>query len=126
MTPNSHRGLFLSAAWFNFLAGLPLLVALGVVAPLMGLQINPTAALFIQITAGIIVVFGWAYWMIARDPKRFRPYIVLGIVLKIVVVVVVFGHWIAGNILWLLPALAAVDAIYAVLFWRYYRSSHAG
>jgi hypothetical protein len=125
MNSNSHRGLFLSAAWFNFLAGLPLIVALGIVAPLMGLQINPTATLFIQITASVIVVFGWAYWMIARDPKRFRPYIVLGIVLKIVVVVVVFGHWIAGNILWLLPALAAVDAIYAVLFWRYYRSSQA-
>ncbi len=123
MASNSHRALFLSAAWFNFLAGLPLIVALDTMAPLMGFQINPTAVMFIQITAAIVLIFGWAYWMIARDPKRFRPYIQLGIIGKTMFVVVVWGHWFAGNLSWLLPALVAVDAIYAVLFWRYYRQT---
>jgi hypothetical protein len=123
MAPNAHRNLFISAAWFNILAGLPLLVATGTVAGLMGLQVNPTAALFIHLTAGIIVVFGGVYWMIARDPERFRPYIPLGIILKAFVVVVVYGHWLSGSISWPLPALAACDLIYALLFWRYYRRS---
>lgn len=125
MAPNTHRKLFISAAWFNILAGLPLLVAMGPVAGLMGLQLNPTAVLFIHITAGLIVVFGGVYWMIARDPVRYRPYIPLGIILKIFFVVVVYGHWLSGSVSWPLPALAFVDVIYAVLFWRYYRQTAA-
>jgi hypothetical protein len=123
MAPNAHRMLFISAAWFNILAGLPLLVAMGTVAGLMGLQLNPTAVLFIHITAGLIVLFGGVYWMIARDPVRYRPYIPLGIILKVLVIVVVYGHWLSGSIPWPLPALAFGDVIYAVLFWRYYKQT---
>jgi len=123
MTPMSHRGLFLSAAWFNILVGLSFIVAMNTVAGLTGLQINPTAAMFMQITAGLIVAFGIAYGLVARDPVRYRPYIPFGALLKVMVVVIIWGHWLAGNISWLLPALAAVDAIYAVLFWRYYNQA---
>src|SRR5450432_4608832 len=112
MAPNAHRTLFISAGCFNILAGLPMLVVTVTFAGLMGLQITPTANTFIQLTACIILVFGGAYWMIARDPERFRPYIPLGIILKGVVVVLFFGHWIIGNIPWPLPALAAGDIIY--------------
>ena len=123
MAPNAHRALFISAAGFNVLAGLLLVAAMGTAAGLMGLPLNPTAVLFIHITAGVVLVFGGVYWMIARDPVRYRPYIPLGIVLKVLVIVVVSGHWLAGHISWPLPALAAGDAIYAVLFWRYYRGT---
>jgi hypothetical protein len=123
MAPNTHRILFISAAGFNILAGLPMLVVTAKFAELMGLQLNPTATMFIQLTACIILVFGGAYWMIARDPARFRPYIPLGIILKAVVIVVFFGHWLSGSISWPLPALASGDVIYAVLFWRYYKQT---
>jgi hypothetical protein len=123
MSPNAHRSLFISAAWFNILAGLPLLVATGTAAGLLGLQLNPTATAFIHITACVTVVFGGVYWMIARDPVRFRPYIPLGIILKALLVVIVYGHWLAGSIPWPLPALAAGDVIFAVLFWLYYNQT---
>lgn len=123
MAPNAHRNLFISAAWFNFLTGLPLLVATATFGGLLGLQINPTALVFIHIIAAVIVVFGGAYWMIARDPVRFRPYIALGIILKVVLVVIICAHWFAGSIPWPLPALAAADVIFAVLFWRYYSAT---
>jgi len=119
----SHRGLFLSAAWFNILVGLSFIVAMNTVAELTGLQINPTAAMFIQITAGLIVAFGIAYALVARDPVRYRLYVPFGALLKVMVVVIIWGHWLAGNIPWLLPALATVDAIYAALFWRYYNEA---
>ena len=123
MIPAAHRGLFVSAAWFNWLAGVPLLVATRPVAALMGLQLNATAALFIQITAGVVVVFGAVYWLIARDPVRYRVYIPLGIVLKAYFVVVVHGWWLSGGIPWPLAALASGDIVFGVLFWRYYRRS---
>ncbi|MBK5356586.1 hypothetical protein JFU37_29485 [Pseudomonas sp. TH41] len=123
MSNSSARTLFGSAAGFNVLAGLPFLVALQPVAALMGLQVTPTSALFIQITMALVVMFGWAYWMISRDPVRYRPYIVLGILLKILVVAVIYGHWLAGNIPWPLPVLASGDIIFALLFWRYLSST---
>lgn len=122
--PDSYsRVLFYSAACFNVLAGLPFLLAPGPVAELMGMTLNPTAMLFMHITMGLVVMFGWVYWMIGRDPVRYRPYILLGIVLKILVVAVIYGHWLAGDIPWPLPALASGDILYALLFWRYYRST---
>jgi hypothetical protein len=123
MAPNAHRPLFITAGWFNVLAGLPLLVATATMAGIMGLPLNPTATMFIQLTATIIVVFGGAYWMIARDPDRFRPYIPLGIILKAAVIVIFYGHWLAGNIPWPLPTLAAGDIVFGVLFWRYYKQT---
>ncbi|MNJ72505.1 hypothetical protein D3C77_691620 [compost metagenome] len=76
-----------------------------------------------QLTMGVVVVFAWAYWMIARDPVRYRPYIVLGLLLKIMVVTIIFGHWLAGNIGWPLPALASGDILFGLLFWRYYQQT---
>jgi hypothetical protein len=89
----------------------------------MGLQVTPTARLFIQLVACVIIVFGCAYAMIARDPVRYRPYILLGMVLKLAVVAFVYGYWVAGVIGYPLPALAAVDAVYAALFLRFHRRS---
>jgi hypothetical protein len=119
MPDNYTNGLFKSAACFNLLAGLPLLVARRPAADLLGLEITPTSALFIQITMALVVMFGWVYWMISVDPVRYRPYILLGVLLKPLLVILIYGHWLAGNIPWPLPALASVDVLYAVLFWRY-------
>jgi hypothetical protein len=123
MTPENHRGLFLSAACFNWLAGLPLIVATAPFAAILGLELNATASLFIHLTAMVIVVFGGAYALIARDPVRYRVYIPLGIVLKLCVVTIVCGAWLSGDISWPLPALAAGDIIFAALFWRYLRAT---
>lgn len=120
MSDNYARKLFTTAAIFNLLAGLPLLIAMRPVGELMGLQITPTAALFIHITMGVVVVFGWVYWQIARDPLRYRPYILLGIILKLLVVGVIYAHWLVGDISWPLPALAFGDIVFSFLFWRYY------
>lgn len=123
MTASYSRKLFIVAALFNVLAGLPFLVALQPVAALMGLQITTSSTLFIHLTMGMVVIFGWVYWMIARDPVRWRPYILLGIILKLFVVVVIHSHWLAGNIAWPLPTLACGDILFALLFWRYYQST---
>ncbi len=122
MKPSAYRVLFISAAWFNFLAGVPMLIATVPVAGLMGLPLNTTAMLFMQITAGIVVAFGVAYWMIARDPVRYRPYIPLGLILKLFLATLFWGYWLAGQIPVFLPALAAGDYVFAWFFWRYLRA----
>ena len=123
MSDRHARRLFIPAALFNLFAGLPMLASTRPVAELLGLEVTPTSTLFMQVTMGVVVVFAWAYWMIARDPVRYRPYIVLGLLLKIMVVAVIFAHWLAGNIAWPLPALASGDILFALLFWRYYQQT---
>ena len=121
MSPSYTNLLFKSGAIFNVLAGLPFLIAPQTMAALAGLELNATAAMLMQIIFALVVIFGWVYWMIAVDPVRYRPYIVLGIILKVLFVVVVCAHWLAGNIPGQLPALACGDIVYALLFWIYYQ-----
>lgn len=121
MSSSYTRLLFISGAIFNVLAGLPFLFAPQFMAALMGLELNATAAMFMQLVFGLVVVFGWVYWMIARDPVRNRPYILLGMILKVLVVTIFYGHWLVGNISWQLPVLASGDILYTLLFWLYYR-----
>jgi hypothetical protein len=66
-----------------------------------------------------VVLFGRAYWMMARDPGLYRPYVTFGIICKVVTVIVLYGNWLGGNLPFSLAALSTVDAIYAVLFARF-------
>ena len=116
-----HPVLFNAAAMFNLAAGIPLLVAPGVMAGLLALEITPAGTLFMQLTALAIAGFGIIYGLIARDPLRHRPYILLGIALKLAFVGFVCVYWLRGHIGGLLPLLAAGDVIVSILFLRAYR-----
>jgi hypothetical protein len=74
---------------------------------------------FVQLTMGAVLLFGWAYWQISRDPVYYRPYITLGLIGKLMFVVLVYGNWAMGSTNGVLPALVAADIIFAALFWRY-------
>lgn len=116
------RKLFLSAACFNFLVAIPSLLGMELVAKVLLLDLSsPITVLFFQITMGIVALFGWAYYRIACDSNRYRPFILLGAMAKTIFVVVIIGHWIAGDLQWPLAALVIVDVIYAALFSLYYR-----
>lgn len=115
--------LFLSAAVFNVLVGLPMFIAYPVVAGVLGLQGPPTV--WFHIAAGVVVLFGWAYWQIARDPVRFRPYVYLGIVGKLAFAGIIYTHWVAGTATAATAALVTVDVAFALLFIAWLRSHPA-
>jgi len=120
---NSPHPMFHSGAWFNLAAGAPMLLAPGLISKLMNIPVTPGNYMFMQIGGMAIIGFGWIYWLIAREPQRFRPLITLGMLLKIGVVALAYSYWLMGVIGWQLPALAFGDVIYAGLFWRYYRQT---
>lgn len=117
------RPLFSIAALFNFLVGVPMLVAYSTFARLLQLEGPPTV--WFHIAAAIVVIFGFAYWSIARDPVKFRPYVMLGIVGKLAFVAIIYGHWLAGNISGRGAVLVTGDLIFALLFIAYLRSSRS-
>lgn len=121
MSPIATRRLFQSAAIFNYLAGLPILLAGRQMAALMGVDGVQETLAFTQVTGLAIIGFGWGYWMVAMDPERNRAIVVLGLALKLCFVAVAVGNWLVGTINPLLPLLALGDVVYAWLFWLHLR-----
>ena len=65
---------------------------------------------------GTALAWQLMFLLIARDPVRYRPYVSLGIIGKLLVVVAVFTPWLTGAIGWRVPALAGADLVFAALF----------
>jgi amino acid transporter len=122
---NKPNLMFASGALFNLCAGLPLLLAPALASQLMTIPVTAGNYLFMQIAGMAIIGFGWIYWLIAREPQRYRPLILLGLLLKIGVVLLVYSYCFMGVIGWQLPALAFGDVIYAGLFAYYLQTTKA-
>lgn len=118
------RTLFTIAAIFNAVVGLAMLLSYDLMVPWLGFPPRPTV--WIHIIALIVLVFGYAYWRIANDPARFREYVVLGIAGKLAFVVVIYGHFIAGDATAALAMLVTADLIFAGLFAAYLARTPAG
>jgi hypothetical protein len=115
------RPLFRIAAAFNFLVGIPMLIAYPLVARL--LELEGPSTLWFDIVAAIVVVFGYAYARIAQDPVRYRPYIALGAICKMAFVAVIYGHWLNGTASGPLALLVTTDLVFALLFAGYLRTT---
>ncbi|UMZ10604.1 hypothetical protein I9018_24400 [Pseudomonas sp. MPFS] len=116
------RWLFGSAALFNALVAASVLFLEQMLRPLLGLEVATGSNLVMRdLAMALVAAFGVAYLCVALDPRRFRPYIVLGVLGKCLVLVCVFGHWLASHIGWQLPTLALGDAIYSLLFLQFLR-----
>ncbi|MBA3812024.1 MAG: hypothetical protein H0X27_10370 [Caulobacteraceae bacterium] len=114
--------LFGVAAAFNFGVGIALLFLRPWLGPLLGLDvIAGTNLVLIDLTAGLILLFGYAYARLAIDAVRYRPYIPIGIGGKLVAVVSAAVPWLAGEISWRLPLLAGADLVFVGLFVAYLR-----
>ena len=75
-----------------------------------------TNLVFVYLAAGLVAVFGYAYLRIAQDPERFRPFIELGVIGKLLAVGAVTWPWLTGEVGWQLPLVVSGDAVFALLF----------
>jgi hypothetical protein len=106
--------LFIAAAVFNVLVGVPLLLAYPFVASL--LQLHEPASVWSRIVAAIVILFAFAYWQVARQPSQYRPYVTLGMIGKLSFAAIIYRDWLYGETSPQLAALVTVDAIFALLF----------
>lgn len=118
MTPTTGRNLFGSAAIFNALAGLPILLAGRQISVLFGMP-PPQSLLFTQIAGMAVLLFGYGYWLEARSPRENRSVVAIGAIGKVGIFLLAAGHVVAGTVNWVFPALATVDLIYAFFIFRY-------
>lgn len=106
--------LFTAAAIFNWAVAASLFLAYHELAPILGLPPRPTV--WLHIVAAIVLVFGYAYWRVAGDSRRFREYIALGIIGKLAFVVVIYAHFLVGSTGPAMAGLVTVDLAFAGLF----------
>ena len=120
------RKLFGNAAVFNFVVAAALLFLRPWVGPLVRLDpVAGTNLVFVYMSAMLVGVFGYTYLRIAQDPERFRPFIELGVIGKLLAVGAVTWPWLAGDIGWQLPLLVSGDVVFALLFIGFLRRTRA-
>jgi hypothetical protein len=121
------RWLFGTAAFFNLLVGFNLaFLRYWVETPLLHLDpIAGTNLVLCNLAGALIGSFGYAYARVAADPVKYRPYIHLGVIGKLLAVAGVVWPWMIGAVSWKLPALVGIDLIYAILFLDFLRRTKA-
>jgi len=112
-----ERSLFLTAACFNWAVGLLVLGGYPAAAQLLDLAGPPTV--WVHLVAATVVLFGFAYWLVARQPRRYRPFVGLGAAGKLTFAAIIYYHWFSGDAPTRLAMLVNVDVIFALLFLRY-------
>ena len=75
-----------------------------------------TNLVFVYMVAFLIGTFGYAYARIAQNPRRYRPFIELGAIGKLLAVAAVTGPWLAGEVGGQLPLVVSGDLVFALLF----------
>ena len=120
------RALFGTAALFNLFVAAAVLFLRQALGPLIGLDpVAGTNLVFLYLSGLLVGLFGYAYLRIARDPIRFRPFIELGVIGKLLAVTAATWPWLRGEIGAQLPLLASADLVFAVLFVDFLRRTRA-
>jgi hypothetical protein len=117
MTEQGWTRLFIAAAIFNLLVGLPLLID-----PAMGPKLLPLPAgdfIWPRIAGGLIVMFGIGYFIVSRDLDRNRGIIGLGVAGKLMIVLILLIYWVKGTIRFWSFSISLVDLAFALLFLRF-------
>jgi hypothetical protein len=119
----SHaRWLFGAAAVFNFTVAAGLLfLRPWLVSPLHLEPATGSNLIVANATGVMIATFGYAYALVAANPARYHPYVQLGIIGKLLVMVGALWPWLNGAVDWRLPALSGIDFLFTLLFLDYLR-----
>jgi len=122
-TLTQARWLFGSAAIYNISGALAFLFLRPWIEPL--LRLDPVAGTnlpTLYLACGFVILFGYIYVLLARDPLRYRHFIPVTILGKSMATVCFVVPWLAGQAPWTLAAVGAGDPVYAVLFLLFWRS----
>jgi hypothetical protein len=120
---SQQRNWFISAALFNAVIGVGLILAMPLIEQLLGLEpVTVSDKVFVDLFAVLVIAFGVGYWKASIDFQQYRLFALWGAWAKLAVVAVVFWHFINGHIGWPLLALSGGDLFYALVFLALLRS----
>lgn len=117
MSDSFWMRLFLLAAIFNVLVGLPLLIDPTMVAS--PLPLPEGSWLFVRMAGACIVTFGIGYALVATDPDQYRSLVIVGAIGKLIVFGLLAIYWLGGQIRFGSFILGFIDLAFAILFIRF-------
>ena len=109
------RILYAIASVYDGLLGLVFIVAGAQVFDLAGIT-PPNHWGYVHFAAGILVIFGYMFLMIALHPVENRNLITYGILLKVCYVGTVGWYWYHGGVPAMWKYFAGADTVFAALF----------
>lgn len=112
---NGWKIFFIAAALFNFIAGVPLLVAPNVELAMMHLPPAPDV-MYHQVTGILVICFGIGYGLVAGDPDRNIGIVWLGTLGKAGVIFLMSQAYLAGTIPFQVFAIAFGDILFVLGF----------
>jgi hypothetical protein len=116
------RLLFGGSALFNLAVAAGLLTASAEIGAALNLgAATPGSVVLSNLCGAFIALFAYAYVRIALEPVRYRAYVELGAIGKMLVLPAAGIPWALGYIGWELPLLACGDLAFALLFWDWLR-----
>jgi hypothetical protein len=116
------RWLFGLAAAFNLAVGLALLFVRTLMIPRLGFDpVEGSNALIANLVGMFIALFGYCYLLVAIDPVKYRPYISLGAIGKLLAIACAVVPWLTGASSVKPPPLLFGDLVFALLFLDYLR-----
>jgi hypothetical protein len=107
--------LFLIAALYDGCLGLLFLFAPALVYRWASVT-PPNHWAYVQFPASLLMIFGFMFVRIARDPIRNRNLIVYGVLLKVSYCAIALWYWYSAGIPGLWKPFAIIDFVMAVLF----------
>lgn len=114
---SQYRSAMVSAALFNVVIGVGLILVMPLVERLLGLApVTASDKVFVDLFAVLVIAFGVGYWKASIDFQQYRLFALWGAWAKLAVVALVFWHFINGHIGWPLLALSGGDLFYAFVF----------
>ncbi len=108
--------MFKLAALFNWGVALGLFLIPAAFLGLLSVYPYPEQSLWVQQFAGLVFIFGIAYWQAASDLAKMAPMIRLAVWAKWGVVLIALLNVLTGDISWQFLIPASVDGVFAVLF----------
>lgn len=109
------RALYALAALYDGLLGLAFVVVAPEIFQRAGIP-PPNHWGYVHFAAGVLVIFGFLFFQIARRPVENRGLIVYGILLKICYITTIVWHSLHGGLPALWQWFAAADALFILLF----------
>ena len=106
--------LYIAAIW-NWFAAAVVLVAAPMLRSSFGI-VMPFDALGGQLFCMFVAIFGYGYWLVAREPDANHGIILLGVIGKFLVFGLFMAYAIGRRIQFAVALPTAIDALFAILF----------
>ena len=112
---NYDKAMFYVAALWNWLAAVVVLLITLIFHYGLGISVL-LGPLGVQLFCMFVALFGYGYWLLARDTSRNDGIVILGVIGKVLVFGLFMAYAIAGRIQFAVAAPTSIDALFAILF----------